>query len=99
MKLISYTTKLGQAAENRSKIEAVFVALHDAKPADFSYMVVETGEGEFFHVVEGTPAAFEVLQALPAFRDFSGTVADRQVAPSDRRDAKVVGSYGTLVRA
>lgn len=98
MKLISYTTKPGQAAENRAKIESVFAALHRAKPADFSYMVVEAGEGEFFHIVEGTPAAFEILQALPAFRDFSGTVSDRQVAPSDRREAKVVGSYGTLAR-
>ena len=99
MKLISYSTKPGQAAANRTKIEAVFSALHDARPADLSYMVVEAGEGEFLHIVEATPAAIEALQALPAFRDFSGTVADRQAVPSNRRDARIVGSYGTLVRA
>ena len=99
MKLISYTTKPGQAAENREKIEAVFAALHDARPTDFSYMVVEAGEGEFFHIVHATPAALENLQAMPAFQAFSGTVGERQQAPSDRRDARVVGSYGTLVPA
>jgi hypothetical protein len=99
MKLISYTTRPGQAAENRTRIESVFAALHDAKPADFSYMVVEAGEGEFFHIVQATPAALEVLQAMPAFRAFSSTVSDRQETPSDRRDARVVGSYGSLVHA
>lgn len=98
MKLISYTTKPGQAAENRAKIEAVFDALRDASPTDFSYMVVETGEGEFFHIVEATAPAIESFQALPAFRDFSSTVGDRQAAASKRRDARMVGSYGSLVR-
>lgn len=98
MKLISYTTKPDRAGENRSKIEAVFAALHDAKPGDFSYIVVEAGDGEFFHIVEATPSALEALQALPAFQEFSASVGDRQVAPSNRRDAKVVGSYGTLIQ-
>jgi hypothetical protein len=96
MKLISYTTKAGTAAENRKKIEAVFSTLHDAKPEGFAYMVVETAAGEFFHLVEATPAALEAFQALPAFRDFSSTVAGRQVEPSTRRDASVVGRYGVL---
>ena len=98
MTLISYSTKPGLAAENRARIEAVFAALRDAKPADFSYMVVEAGQGEFFHIVEASEAALETFQALPAFREFAGTVADRQAAPSNKRDAGVVGSYGTLVR-
>lgn len=98
MKLISYTTKPGQASENRARIEAVFAALAAARPADFSYMVVEAGEGEFFHMVEASTAALEALQAMPAFRDFSSTVGDRQAAPSTRRDARVVGSYGSLVQ-
>ena len=96
MKLISYTTKPGNAAENRKKIEAVFATLHDAKPDGFAYMVVETAAGEFFHIVESTPAALESFQALPAFRDFSSTVEDRQAEPSTRRDASIVGSYGVL---
>ena len=96
MKLISYTTKPGDAAENRTRIEAVFAALHDAKPDGFAYMVVETVAGEFFHIVESTPAALEAFQALPAFREFSSTAGDRQVEPSTRRDARVVGSYGEL---
>ena len=99
MKLISYTTKPGQATENREKIEAVFAALNDSRPEDFSYLVVETGEGEFFHIVRATPAALEDLQAMPVFQAFSGTVGERQQAPSNRRDARVVGSYGNLVRA
>jgi hypothetical protein len=99
MKLISYTTRPGKAEENRTRIGAVFAALDDAKPADFAYMVVEADEGEFFHIVQATPAAIEALQAMPAFRAFSTTVGDRQVAPSERRDAKMVGSYGNLVQA
>jgi len=94
MKLISYTTKPGEAATNRAKIEAVFAALGDAQIADFAYMVVETEPGEFFHIVEGTPAAFEALQAIPAFHEFSSTARECQVAPSTRRDARIIGSYG-----
>jgi hypothetical protein len=99
MKLISYQTKPGRANENREKIEAVFAALHAARPADFSYLVVEAGEGEFFHIVHATPAALENLQAMPAFEAFSSTVSDRQEAPANRRDARMVGSYGTLAQA
>jgi hypothetical protein len=98
MQLIQYTTKTGQAVENRARIEAVFAALREARLADFSYMVVEAGEGEFFHIVETTPAAPDIFRNLPAFRDFSTTVGDRQVAPSNKRDARVVGSYGRLTQ-
>lgn len=97
MKLISYVTKPEQTAENRGKIEAVFAALQKAGLTDFSYMVVEAGEGEFFHFVEATPTSLELFQALPEFQAFSTTAADRQAAPSTRRGAKVVGSYGSLV--
>ena len=98
MKLISYTTKPDQAADNRAKIEAVFAALHAEGLAELSYMVVEAGEGEFFHIVEAPPAALERLQALPAFQAFATTAGERQATPSLRRDARVVGSYGSLVR-
>ena len=98
MKLISYATKPGRADENRSRIEAVFAALNESKPDNLSYFVVQTGEGEFFHVVDATPEALDALQAMPAFREFSGTVADRQAAPSSRRDAVLVGSYGAAIR-
>ena len=98
MKLISYTTKPDHTADNRAKIEAVFAALNDEGIADISYMVVEAGEGEFFHIVDATPAALEKLQALSAFRAFSTTAEERQAAPSTRREASVVGSYGALVR-
>lgn len=97
MKLISYTTKPDHTADNRAKIQAVFAALRDAGFPDFSYMVVEAGEGEFFHIVEATPAALEKFQALPAFQAFSTTATERQAAPSTRRKAGVVGSYGSLV--
>lgn len=98
MKLISYTTKPGEAETNRAKIEAVFAALGDARLADFAYMVIESERGEFLHIVEGSPAAFEALQAMPAFKAFSGTVGERQVEPSTRRDARIIGSYGVLSR-
>jgi hypothetical protein len=97
MKVISYTTKPGEAALNRARIEAVFAALDEARLADFAYMVVETNVGEFFHIVEATPTALEQLQTLPAFQEFSGTVAERQAQPSSRREAHIVGSYGVLV--
>ena len=97
MKLISYITKSGRAADNRAKIEAVFAALAEVKPAELSYMVVEAGDGEFFHMVDATPAALEILQALPAFQDFSTNVSDRQEEPANRRDARLVGSFGALV--
>ena len=98
MKLISYTTKPDRASENRGKVEAVFAALHAARLPGVSYMVVETEEGSFFHMVEGSQAAIDAVQALPAFREFSAEAGERQAVPSVRREAKVVGSYGSLVQ-
>lgn len=98
MRLINYTTKAGQAGENRKKIEAVFAALKTSGLKDFSYMVVESGEGEFTHIVESTPEALETMRAMPAFQEFSSTVESRQQTPTNRRDVTVVGSYGNLVQ-
>lgn len=98
MRLISYSTKPESASENRSKIEAVFAELHDARIADFAYTVVQGPDGSFWHLVDGTPAAMAAFQALPAFEAFSTTAPERQLAPSTRRDVVIVGSYGNLVR-
>jgi quinol monooxygenase YgiN len=97
MKLISYTAKPDRAEENRAQIRNVFQALRAAQPAGLSYMVLEAEDGRFLHIVETSdPAALEALRSTPAFRTFTGTVGDRQVAPPTTTAVTLVGRYGIL---
>jgi quinol monooxygenase YgiN len=97
MKLISYSAKPEPAEENRAQVRDVFEALHAARPAGLSYMVLEADDGRFFHIVETSDAAaLEALRSTPAFRTFTGTVGDRQVAPPTTTTVTIVGRYGSL---
>jgi hypothetical protein len=56
--------------------------------------VLELEDGTFIHIV--TPAETgnrDALTGSTAFKAFSSTVEDRQVAPSQRTWARVVGNY------
>lgn len=97
MKLISYSAKPERAEENRAQVRDVFEALHAARPAGLSYLVLEADDGRFFHIVETSgAAALEALRSTPAFRTFAGTVGDRQVAPPTTTTVTLVGRYGSL---
>lgn len=97
MRLISYTTKPGRAAENRDQIAGVMDDLRQSALADIRYTVLESGDGTFLHVVDSTPHASEALQNLPAFRTFLSGLEDRQEAPPVIKELKVVGNYGRLI--
>lgn len=97
MRLISYTTKTGRAEENRALIAAVFANLHEAMVPNIRYAALESGEGNFLHVVESTPSSSEALQDLPAFKRFVAELKDRQEAPNVITDLRLVGNYGRLI--
>lgn len=97
MRLISYTTKPGLAEENRALIGGVFEGLHEARLPDFRYAVVESGEGNFLHVVESTPSGSEAFQKLPAFRAFVAGLGERQEAPPVITELRLVGNYARMI--
>ncbi len=97
MRLINYTTKPGFAEANRALIAGVFEELHEARLSDFRYAVLESGEGNFLHVVESNPNSSEALQNLPAFRTFLTGLRERQEAPNVITELRLVGNYGRLI--
>lgn len=99
MRLISYTTKPGFAATNRELVSGVFQNLHEAGLRDFRYAVLESGEGNFLHVVESTPRSSETFQLLPGFRTFVAALGERQEAAPVITELRLVGNYAGLIGA
>jgi hypothetical protein len=97
MRLISYTTKPGRAEENRALIGGVFANLAEVMLPDIRYAVIESGEGNFLHLVESIPSSSEAFQALPAFQTFVSGLKERQVAPNVITELRLVGNYGRMI--
>jgi hypothetical protein len=91
--IIRYRTRPEAAEENCRLVEAVYAALAELAPSDFSYSTYRLADGvTFVHVArlsgEGNP-----LQMLPAFAEFQRELAQRCVEQPDASQASVVGSY------
>jgi hypothetical protein len=92
-KLVRYRVKPEAVAENRRLVEAVFEALQAQSPEDFSYLVIELGDGSFVHLVtDSGDGAFELgdLSAVQAFRRGIAERCDEQPQVSD---ASIIGRY------
>ena len=63
MRLISYTIKPDLTEQNRSMISGVFETLHEQRPTDLRYTVLETGDGRFLHLAESTESSSHVGRA------------------------------------
>ncbi|GAA1712454.1 hypothetical protein GCM10009745_70820 [Kribbella yunnanensis] len=66
--VVRYRTKLGQAEENRRKVEALFAQLAAERPDGLSYQAYALPDGQFVHISQGNT---ELLQALSSFKEFA----------------------------
>ena len=96
-RLIRYNAKPDRADENQRLVEAVFHELREAKPDGVRYMVLRMADDSFAHFVE-LEGSVNPLQALNAFRRFSGTAAERTLEPPVASEATVIGDYRMLER-
>jgi hypothetical protein len=92
--LIRYETKPGMAAENAKLIENVFAELHDAAPAGVRYLVLQTDDNSFFHLVLSEDSSG--LTSLPAFAAFQEGGDTRRTGTPKRSDVTIIGNYRML---
>jgi hypothetical protein len=91
--VVRYRTKPEAAEENVRLIQAVFAALAELGPSDFSYTTYRLADGVTFVHAATMTGDKNPLATLPAFAEFQREIAQRceeQTAPAD---ASIVGSY------
>jgi hypothetical protein len=87
--VIRYQTKPEAADENQRLIEGVFAELALKAPQGLQYTSVRLADGvTFLHLVVG-----EGIADLPAFQEFQRDFGSRVVAPPERTEFTVVGTY------
>ena len=95
-----YNAASAEAAdENQHRIEGVFAALAETKPANVSYVVLRLPDDSFVHLSfhghghdDPNPIA-----DLPAFKHFGDDHASRRSGGVDQKEAQLVGAYITSI--
>ncbi|MEU4547321.1 hypothetical protein [Nonomuraea dietziae] len=96
MFVVRYETRAEAAEENQRLVRQVFAQLNEDRPDGLCYATFRLADGvSFVHVgvVEGET---NPLVELAAFAEFQKAIGERLVAPLDRSDATLVGSYRIL---
>ncbi|MDJ0347633.1 hypothetical protein QMK19_41160 [Streptomyces sp. H10-C2] len=96
MFVVRYETRAEAAGENQRLVQQVFAQLNQDRPDGLRYATFRLADGvSFVHVgvVEGEA---NPLSELTAFAEFQEGIGDRLVAPPDRSEATLVGSYRVL---
>jgi hypothetical protein len=91
--LVRYTVRGGRRTENAALVAGVFKELHDMKPADLGYLVLELEDGTFLHLVCYEAEDTGGLTSLAAFRRFQERAHDRRDGGGERRPARVIGAF------
>jgi hypothetical protein len=91
--IIRYQTRPDAAEENSRLVEAVFTALAELKPTDFSYTTYRLADGATFVHIARLDGTDNPLATLPAFAEFQRDLAHRCVEQPAPSQATVVGSY------
>jgi hypothetical protein len=91
--LVSYTTRPECSDENAGLIRDVFDELRQTAPAGLRYIVLRAGNEQFFHFMQA-PEGVEPFAQSEAFAAFQWDIRTRLLAPAQRLDVTVVGSYG-----
>ncbi|RFB65673.1 MULTISPECIES: hypothetical protein [unclassified Herbaspirillum] len=91
--LISYSTRPERADENADLIRDVFDELRKTAPEGLRYMALRAANGQFFHFLQA-PEGVEPFAQSEAFASFQWDIRTRLLAPAQRLDVTVVGSYG-----
>lgn len=95
--LIRYRTMPERMDENERLIKGVFAELAAKSPQGIGYLVLKSGDGNFFHVVADATDGANPITTLHAFRAFQSGIRERCVEPPEPRDVTIVGNYGMLV--
>lgn len=91
--IVRYRTRPDAADENARLVEAVYAALAEQQPANFSYSTYRLQDGvTFVHVARHDDGA-NPLPDLPAFVAFQRELRDRCDELPAPSEATVVGSY------
>ncbi|MEU4331520.1 MULTISPECIES: hypothetical protein [Nonomuraea] len=96
MFVVRYETGAEAAEENQRLVRQVFAQLNEDRPDGLRYATFRLADGvSFVHVgiVEGET---NPLTESAAFEEFQKGIGERLVAPLDRSDATLVGSYRLL---
>ncbi|MFZ0666204.1 MAG: hypothetical protein WAM97_10640 [Acidimicrobiales bacterium] len=95
-----YSTKSdADADENQRRVEDVFVALHEDKPDNVSYIVLRLADNSFVHVSFHDHGDDEInpISSTAAFAHFQDGHENRRVGGVDQQTAQLVGAYITTV--
>lgn len=95
--VIRYRVKETSVDENRALIRKVFEELEQVVPRGFGYLVLETEDGEFMHIVGVSDRSdASPLQGLAAFRAFTENHGERRSTPVVRSAARIIGNFRSL---
>ena len=91
--IVRYRTRPDAAEENARLVEAVYAALAEQAPADFSYTTYRLEDGVTFVHVACHGDGANPLPGLPEFAEFQRELRARCDEPPAPSEATVVGSY------
>jgi limonene-1,2-epoxide hydrolase len=90
--MIRYETRPEAAEGNQALIERVFAELAAEDPGRLRYLSLRLADGvNFVHI--GLFGEDSPLGELSAFKEFQAGIGDRVVAPPNRTEATLIGSY------
>jgi hypothetical protein len=93
--LITYTTKPERSDENARLIQDVFDELRQTAASGLHYFVLRAENGRFFHFIQVPDGATPFAQS-EAFAAFQQDIKERLLAPAQRIDVALLGSYGMV---
>lgn len=96
--IVRYRTHPEAAEENAGLVEAVYTALAEVDPGDFSYSTYRLADGATFVHVARFDGTANPLATLPAFAEFQRDLPQRCVELPSPSDATLVGAYGVSSR-
>jgi len=91
--LITYTTMRECSDENARLIRGVFDELQQTAPSDLRYFALRGENGQFFHFIQTSNDTAPFAQSK-AFATFQQDIKQRLLAPAQRIEVTVVGTYG-----
>ena len=95
-----YASRSAEAAEdNQRRVEAVFAELDRARPGNVSYLVLRLADDSFVHIsLHGhAPGEANPISSMASFAHFADDHAERRQGEMNQQQARLVGSYVTVV--
>lgn len=91
--VVRYRTTDETTEENRRLVEAVYAELAETPPAGLRYGTLRMPDGVSYLHVAVTEGDTSPLPGLASFQEFQRGIGERVVAPQERLEPTVIGSY------